>query len=267
MKTRSFIGLLLLVIALVVVASPSVLEPAAGGLDRAATTLGIPAAKTPKDPSVPTAPTDGSNFDPKAKDVEVAPRAMIVKGYDEGDPDLRDRFQAADRDPAGRGRLVAGQSRLPLPGQEGGSDLLLPPTTAEGGVLLDVTGCPVFAPGADVAAMMADPDTIVRYEERVANADDAALCGPLFDQRVEAAINPTASPAGDMTTRAAQRDVAASIRTGGLAVVSLTAYVDALEAFSGPTPYGDAVYAALAAADATAAGKDAATTATSRGGG
>ncbi|RAC17409.1 hypothetical protein, partial [Burkholderia multivorans] len=67
-----------------------------------------------------------------------------------------------------------------------------------------IDGCPVFRPEANVAAMMADPDTKTLYDGKVTTSDDAAACRVVFDERVSLAIAADSKePSGTMGRRMA----------------------------------------------------------------
>jgi hypothetical protein len=179
MRTRTFLGLILLVAALIVASTPALLQPAATGVERLAVEAGVldDQAKLAKERSARAEERGGS-----AADVE---ERLELKGFSvEEDGDLRDTKAVGEREVNERGRLEAGASRTLMPGQKPGTDAFSPPFAAEDGVLLDIDGCPVFRPEADVAALIANDEVLKLYQGKVAEADDVAACRAVFEERV-----------------------------------------------------------------------------------
>ncbi|MCW2928602.1 MAG: hypothetical protein JWM86_2570 [Thermoleophilia bacterium] len=184
MPNRTFLGLILLIIALVVASTPALLTPTARGVEAVGVRAGVIKQQTPS--------TRGSDTSASSKaDTPVKPY-LAMRGYQlERDGDLRD--VAGDTRPTdGRGRLATGSTRIAMPGEALRTATDSPPVTTEGGVLLDATGCPLFAEDADVATLMADPDAASLYATKAGDADDPAACATLLQARVDAA---TATPA------------------------------------------------------------------------
>lgn len=200
MRTRTFLGLILLVAALIVASTPALLTPTANGVERLAVEAGVleDQSQLQKEREQARAKREQDS------DVTVDER-LEIKGFEqEKDGDLRDTKAVGERDVNLRGRLEDGSQRVLMPGEKPGTDAYSPPFAAEDGVLLDIDGCPVFRPEADVAAMMADPDTKTRYDGKVTTSNDAAACRAVFDQRVALATADGAdAPSGAMARRAA----------------------------------------------------------------
>ncbi len=200
MRTRTFLGLILLVAALMVASTPALLTPTANGVERLAIDAGV------LDDQKVLAKERERRQEQREQDsgMEVEGRLEIKGFVEEQDGDLRDTRPVGDREVNGRGRLEAGSQRLMLPGQKPGTDAYSPPFAVEDGVLLDIDGCPVFRPEANVAAMMADPDTKTRYDGKVTTSNDAAACRVVFDQRVAiATADDSNEPSGAMGRRMA----------------------------------------------------------------
>lgn len=182
MRSSSFIGLVFLVIALVVASTPALLTPTAGGVEWALVKLDW--VKPAKEAS---ARSDDRDDDEPSAGAPVDPQLAFKGHVVEENGDLRDLTPVSERTSNRRGRLEGGNRRLPVPGQLARGDAYaLPAVTAEGGVLLDATGCPHFDPSTDVATLMRDPAVAVRYGEKAAGADDPAACRALLDARITA---------------------------------------------------------------------------------
>lgn len=221
MNKTTFFGLSLLIVALLVASVPELLDPTARGVERVAVSAGViqdpqkAAAKAAADrekqaTAKPTADPD------KLADERLALRGFVV----EEDGDLRDTVEEAERAASRRVRLEAGTSRTLLPGQPGRTGKDVPPAASEEGVLLDITGCPLFRPDTDVAQLLADPLIVDLYATKVASSDDPEACEPLLRERIATArANPVASPLGATTARDR-----AAIRRGGTAamIVAMT---------------------------------------------
>ncbi len=179
MRTRTFIGLIMLVAALIVASTPALLEPTAKGVER----LGVEAGFVEDQKAL--AKERAAAQKKAQKESGAADEKLELKGFAvEEDGDLRDTKEVGARNANERGRLPAGNQRVLLPGQKPGTDAYSPPFAAEDGVLLDIDGCPTFRPEADVAAMMADEDTRTKYANKVASADDAAACETVLNERI-----------------------------------------------------------------------------------
>ncbi len=180
MRTRTFLGLILLVAALIVASTPALLTPTAKGVEHLAVQAGV------LDDHAQLAKDRRKAQEQREEDsgVKVEDRLELKGFIEEKDGDLRDTKPVGDREVNERGRLEMGATRVALPGQKPGTDAYSAPFAAEDGVLLDIDGCPVFRPEADVAAMMANPDTKTLYDGKVTTADDAAACRTIFDERV-----------------------------------------------------------------------------------
>lgn len=207
MTAKTFIGLIFLIAALLVASVPELLEPTAAGVEKAAVSVGVlpkakPAAAEAKQP----ANTGDDTADPR----------LTLRGFvQEEDGDLRDTVDPIDRESNLRGRLETGTARISLPGQVADPGGSVPPASSEDGVLLDITGCPLFRPDTDVAVLLANPAMQALYSSKVADADDPAACNTLLQERIATATEPLTVPAlGSTTTR--ER---AAIRRGGAAAM------------------------------------------------
>lgn len=142
MPTRtSFIGLILLIAALLVASVPQLLTPTADGVERLAVRTGM------LDEERPPKRTRSEPEDEQPAPGKLADPALTLRGHAvEEDGDLRDTVEVAERAATSRGRLAAGTTRRPLPGALVEADRALPPASIEDGVLLDVAGCPMFRP-------------------------------------------------------------------------------------------------------------------------
>lgn len=200
MRTRTFLGLILLVAALVVATTPALLTHTANGVEQLAIDAGVLDDQTAL--AKESALRQEQHEEKSGIDVD---NRLEIKGFvEEQDGDLRDTRPVGARQVNERGRLEAGNQRLILPGQKPGTDAYSPPFATEDGVLLDIDGCPVFRPEANVAAMMADPATKTRYDGKVTTSNDAAACRTVFDERVAIATADTSNePSGAMGRRMA----------------------------------------------------------------
>jgi hypothetical protein len=189
MRTRTFIGLVFLIAALLVASTPPLLNATASGVE----TVGIQTG-------LMTAPgqTKESKAARKAAEKTVDP-ALQLRGYAfQENGDFRDTVAVDERAAVGHDRLVAGNSRVALPGQwtEGSDDT--PHSMDASGVLLDATGCPVFPTGTDVAALMADTKVQATYGGLVAKADDPVACQAFVEDLMNGkAATPTVTPGVD----------------------------------------------------------------------
>lgn len=180
MRTRSFIGLIFLVIILMIVSIPALLVPTAAGVERVGVALGAfpdAEAKAKKDAA-----------EDAASSAEPPEAALVLKGHTlTADGDLRDTATPAERASNQHGRLAEGDTRTLLPGQLSDQDAYSrPPISAENGMLLDSTGCPTFDENTDVAAMFADAKVQKAYVAKAAKADDPKACTALLDARAAA---------------------------------------------------------------------------------
>lgn len=262
MNARTFIGLIILIAALFVASVPELLDPTARGLEQAAVKVG---ALDPDPAKAQAAKAEAKAKADEPDPDELAEPRLALKGFVvEEDGDLRDSVDPAERESFRRGRLTAGASRTRLPGQQEPVDEQVPPAAAEDGVLLDITGCPVFRSDTDVAALLADPDMVDLYAAKVEESDDPEACDLLLQERIaEATIVPAATPLGATTARerAAIRRGGAMAMIIGLSELELMAsFMDdeqlqeALAALEGEPPAAAAAGAAAAPAAAPAAG-------------
>lgn len=203
MPTRTFIGLIFLIIALVVASTPALLTPATRGVENVAVRAGVIADQE----AIAKAAAAKQAPDTKKKGKPV-PAYLAMRGYQlDKDGNLRD--VAGDTRPTdGRGRLARGNARMLMPGELDPATLDAPPITKEGGVLLDAAGCPQFATGVDVAALMTDLDAAALYAAKAGQADDPAACSTLLKARVDeaTAVPSDALPGDRRITAAALRD-------------------------------------------------------------
>ncbi|MCW2960855.1 MAG: hypothetical protein JWM25_1547 [Thermoleophilia bacterium] len=212
MRTRNFIGLIMLVLALMVASTPELLTPAAKGAEAVLAKANMPGFTEQR---VTTKPADGVSA------AEPVDPVLEIKGHAvEEDSDLRDRYSTSEREMNSSGRLNEGRGRRTLPGQQAVADPFENPAELQDGVLLDNGGCPVFSEGSNVAAIWADADRRALYESKAAAADDPAGCAKvLTSRRAEAdAMNAWKLP-GD------RRDTAATLRgrTGTVALMTTMA--------------------------------------------
>jgi hypothetical protein len=193
MSKKAFTGLILLIAALLVASVPALLTPASAGVEQAAIKVGLL-----QPPAAPPAPV----FPKASKKDKPADGRLELRGYElEKDGDLRDTVDPLDRDAHGHARLTSGSRRVLLDGQRDRSSEA-PPATSEDGVLLDITGCPVFREGTDVTALLAVVETQNLYARKVAGSDDPAACDTLLQQRIkDATAAATTSPLGAATDR------------------------------------------------------------------
>ena len=129
MRTRTFIGLALLIVALIVASTPQLLDPTARGVATLGTQAGL------------IKPLPGSASDERAssKGKQLKP-ALQLHGYElQKNGDLRDTVSAQERSANARGRLIDGSHRVGLPGEPESSQTDLP-YPAPSAMLLDDTG-------------------------------------------------------------------------------------------------------------------------------
>lgn len=209
MRTRAFIGLILLVAALMVATVPALLAPASAGIERAIVLTGLI-----RDPGYEAA-MDRKRDAERSLDVQLDKR-LEIKGFVViEDGVLRDTTPLGARDSNQRGRLDAGSRRTLLPGQPASTDAYDVPLTDPENLFLDVNGCPMFHPGADVLAILNDPETNQRYADWAASADDPDDCTLVLQARVDAATAAvTAAKAADKLPDARREQN--SLRRGGL---------------------------------------------------
>jgi len=180
MRFRSFIGLILLIFALVVASTPALLTPAAKRVEQLAITTGV------LDPGTPNATRVAAS---KRKTGSV-PSKLELKGYEvtknelKNSFDLKDDFPDSVRAANRRSRLAGGSERQRLPGQLRLSDTYEPPATQNGGILLDIDACPRFRPDTDVAELLANVDINARYEAMIQKSNDPIACAATYDARV-----------------------------------------------------------------------------------
>lgn len=203
-SNRTFIGLILLIIALMVASTPALLEPASRGVEQAGIRVGL---LNDRVADAKAAEAKAAKARKKAK-VKPIDSYVQLQGYQRiKGGDMRDVAGDA-RAVTAHGRLSEGASRATLPGEAVRSATSTPPVESADGVLLDSTGCPLFAADADVASLMANPDIAQLYADKVASADDAAVCQPVFEARVKeatVAANSAALPGDRRVTAAALR--------------------------------------------------------------
>ncbi|MCW2955704.1 MAG: hypothetical protein JWO69_573 [Thermoleophilia bacterium] len=203
MRTRTFIGLIILVIALMVASTPALLTPASRGIEVGLAQAGVPGFDQAAAAKDATATERTAPIDP------IEDRLML-SGHVRVDNDLRDDFSETERAANHGGRLLGGAGRTRLPGELDTSSATDQPIEFQDGVLLDNAGCPVFRQGTDVAALWANADLRQRYEDRAANADDPADCRSVLAARRDAALDGAA--ASEWTLRGDRRDTAATLR-------------------------------------------------------
>lgn len=185
MRTRSFIGLILLVALLIVAASPALLQSSANGMEQLAIDWNLV-----DDPQAEYEQSlnrdEESQSDP---DAEPAEPQLTLKGHvlDPETGDLRDTVTESTRASNQRGRLERGNRRVLMPGQLENQDAYsLPPVVDEGAFLRDDANCPRFEPW-DPVAMWDDNETRGQWLAAAGDADDPALCRQLLEARVEQA--------------------------------------------------------------------------------
>ncbi len=200
MRTRTFFGLILLVAALLVASTPQLLEPTARGVEL----LGITAGVMPDPGEAYSRATRSS----KDSEDELEPTLKLKGHLVDENGDLR-QVPAEKTRMEQRNRLGSGSERVSVTGSRSWD-----PYRPNGHVanpeaaLLDTGGCPVFPADADIAAMMADPETRQRYSNLAASADDPKGCRAELEATIKNAVDPVgfALP-GD------RRQVASSIRS------------------------------------------------------
>ncbi len=198
MRTRSFIGLILLVALLMVATIPVLLEPATAGVERLFVRAGWKVAEEERK-------LDAANDADQPVDA-----TLMLKGHElQESGDLRDTATTTERASNQTGRLADGARRAGLPGMlEDQNAYSRPPVLAQDGVLLDITGCPVFAERDDVAAMFLDPEVEQKYADKAAAADNPDACTAAIEARVAAdEADPQQLLPGD------ERQAAGSIRS------------------------------------------------------
>lgn len=204
MRTRSFIGLIFLIVALLIASTPTLLQPTSHGIEVLAAKAGVIDAPSSSTKSESTSSSgDGGSSDPLEARLELKGHVLQENG------DMRDTATQIERASNQRGRLEAGGQRILMPGQQENQDAYsLPPVLAEDGLRLDSTGCPTFAEDADIVTLWADEKVQALYEERAGQADDPEACAAAITLEVRAAVrsNTTMLP-GD------RRRTSASIRS------------------------------------------------------
>lgn len=178
MRTRTFIGMILLILVLIVASTPSLLDVVSGGVQNAGARAGVPGMKAPKPSSTTAVATKGGG---------KVNSQLELKGYLVGKPDLRDGYSDAERAATESYRLGSGAHRQLLANQPKDGMLGSDPIPGANGVLLDSAGCPRFSADDDVVTLMADPTMAALYDGKVAAADDPAACKVAFAARVKAA--------------------------------------------------------------------------------
>lgn len=199
MRTRAFIGLVILAIILMIVSTPALLTPTAREIQKGAVMAKVPGVPDPD----ATTPTPSRKPAATAIAANKKLRQLALKGYVASGTDMRDLLPVGARHDTRSGRLAAGSSRTGLPGATQGSDPAFgSPATSQDGLLLDAELCPVFPVGADVAELLADATTKQRYEDGVASSTDPATCRTRYQATVDAA---TGASGPDLTIPAAVR--------------------------------------------------------------
>ena len=247
MRTRTFIGMILLVLALFVVSVPSLLDLASGGVQAAAHKAGVPGVEAVR-------PANQKFASSKAADDGTVQLndGLEIKGYEADGDNLRDGYSTAERESIGNGRLKMGSTRQELPDQLRNGTITSSPIPTGTGILLDSDGCPTFAKNANPTELMADPDVAQRYDDGVANADEPGACRTTFDARVAAG-----EPSDDDTTQRIIDELgpAAIERMDPTEMLILVAYYDMFEDMFGSTLGSDATdTAATTEPTATTAG-------------
>jgi hypothetical protein len=195
MRTRTFIGLAFLIVALLVASNPVLLDRTAHGVEVAGLQVGVLHGSS-----------DGSP--PYKASKSQAPSALSLKGYEvDKAGNLVDTVALDKRGAVGTTRLADGATRIALPGQLAGVGQDAPPYPDTGKLLLDVTGCPVFRDGTDVAALLADPTQKLAYTAAVNASDDPKACA--------AFVTGAATPATPSTLTPATSRELASLSRGG----------------------------------------------------
>ncbi len=188
MRTRSFIGLILLIAVLMVVSIPALLQPASAGLETALVKAGLLEDQQ-------KAFEQARKIDASQSDAKVT-NSMMLKGHElnEETGDLRDTVSVEKRNSNEHGRLVDGDRRVLLPGQLVDQDAYTtPPITGEDGMVLDNTGCPVVQEDANLSTLFEDADTKAKFQEKADAADDPAACSKTLNDRLDADQNKTAT--------------------------------------------------------------------------
>jgi hypothetical protein len=183
MRTRTFIGLAFLIVALIVASNPVLLDSTARGVEVAGLQVGLLHGS--------------SNGTPTYKSSKKqAASALALKGYQlDKSGNLVDTVPLDKRGAVGSTRLLGGSTRVLLPGQLEGTGTDAPPYPATGKLLLDVTGCPVFRAGTDVAALLADPATKLAYTNAVNASTNPKACSTFINGLVTANTPSTLAPA------------------------------------------------------------------------
>lgn len=199
MRTRSFIGLILLVAMLIVVSTPALLNPSADGIERLAIKAGIV--------DDTQAALQREREQDAAQSTDPVKARLVFKGHevDAKTGDLRDTATAQERASNQRGRLVSGSQRQLMPGQLEDQDAFSRPVpqTADG-MTLDDTGCPVIPDGMDPLAVMGNPTMKAQLTAKVAQADDPAACTTSINELVtEAKTAQTVSSSASPSSRRA----------------------------------------------------------------
>ena len=178
MPTRTFIGFILLVFAMLIASTPALLDPLSLGAQKGLDAAGVPGM------------SPDATFATRAEreDTGTVKDTLQLKGYEVGESDMQDIYSPSDREEGQlrvNGRTTSGSRRAALPGSYSTSDPMSPPVRSSGGVLLDKAGCPVFRAGLDLPTLWKDPTQQKKYLDKAASADDPAICR----QRLEALVN------------------------------------------------------------------------------
>lgn len=178
MPTRTFIGLICLVFAMIVASTPALLTPLAGAAQRGLDTAGVPGMST----------DDGRATRAEREPSDAVEDTLQLKGYEVGETDLVDMYGAEQRTTEAmrpNGRTSRGSRRALLPGVQPTIDGQNPPVRAAGGLLLDRSGCPVFRANLNLPALWKDPAQQAKYLDKAAASDDPGVCRA----RLEALVN------------------------------------------------------------------------------
>ncbi|MCW2949034.1 MAG: hypothetical protein JWN41_47 [Thermoleophilia bacterium] len=196
MRTRTFIGMIILILVLIVATTPTLLNQASINLQDALHKVGVPgvAAAHRSTGSTPVVSKGGG----------AVPPQLLVKGFTVNKKNLRDGYSTAERGAVQSYRLQSGSTREALPGQLADSSLTATPVPDPGGVLLDSAGCPMFPANVDSSAVLADPVLAQNYANGIASADNPATCKVIFQTRITAA-DPSKVAAADATASALER--------------------------------------------------------------
>lgn len=168
MRTRTFIGLIFLVAALLVAANPVLLGQASNGLHALGITSGLIPDRAKQIKAQQAA---------RAK-VDPVDSVLELKGYQvQENGDLLDMTSVGDRESNQAGRTSTGRRRIALPGEKLNSDAYVdPPSVNADGLLLDPTSCPVLQDAYAAQRVIDDASVKAQILTASAKADDPAAC-------------------------------------------------------------------------------------------